>query len=119
MDSDAGMGTRIPTLLATRSTKNFQYRIIVRLTGEVPPYERSNLRSRAVFSCSSPEAFDVDELVRGFRALVAIPGTPGYRIGKSWRSEPREILEWWRARTVGKQLSSLCPLDRLGCWFGD
>jgi hypothetical protein len=74
MDSDAGMGTRISTFLATRSTKNFQYRILVRMTGEVPQDERSNLHFRAVFSCSSPEAFDADELARGFRVLVAIPG---------------------------------------------
>jgi hypothetical protein len=68
------------TLLATRRTKNFQYRILVRMTGEVSPCERPNLHSRAVFSCSSPEAFDVDELVRGFRVLVAIPGfEPGFR----------------------------------------
>ena len=27
---------------------------------------------------------------------------PAYGVGKSWRFEAREILEWWRARRVGK-----------------
>ena len=27
---------------------------------------------------------------------------PAYRIGNSWRFEPREIADWWRARRVGR-----------------
>jgi excisionase family DNA binding protein len=33
---------------------------------------------------------------------IAQKRLPAYRVGKSWRFEPREILEWWQARKVGK-----------------
>jgi excisionase family DNA binding protein len=33
---------------------------------------------------------------------IARKRLPAYRVGKSWRFEPREVLEWWQARKVGK-----------------
>jgi len=28
---------------------------------------------------------------------------PAFRIGRDWRFEPLEVLEWWEARRVGKR----------------
>jgi excisionase family DNA binding protein len=27
---------------------------------------------------------------------------PAYRVGKFWRFEPRDILDWWQKRRFGK-----------------
>jgi excisionase family DNA binding protein len=33
---------------------------------------------------------------------IAKKRLPAFRVGRAWRFEPREILDWWQARRVGK-----------------